>query len=56
MDAHRCWAGIRKGASSGALCILCDVESNDDAIWMVLNRGGMAADKVPSVFGALCLE
>ena len=44
MEAHRCWAGSKKGAIDGVTGVLAGMESSDDAIRAVLSRGGMAVD------------
>ena len=42
MEAHRCWAGSKKGAIDGVTGVLAGMESSDDVIRAVLSRGGMA--------------
>jgi hypothetical protein len=44
MDAHRCWAGRRKGATNGVAGVLDGIESSDDASRTALSRGGMMTD------------
>lgn len=44
MDAQRCWAGRRKGATNGKADVLAGVDRSDDARRTALSRGGMAAD------------
>ena len=44
IDAERCWAGRRKGASNGVAGEVRDVERSDEARRRTLSRGGMVVD------------